>query len=399
MQQQSYKRQEALVYAVLWLVLLLAPVVSIQFHYAQTQATAYPWGELFAVWKQLGFFFVAFLLHNFLLAPLIVYRQRRLLYFSSIAVLVGCFAVVQCMDRPQMGPHDNHRGVHLRHHRHHMIGDQCAPFAHDDFAAEGLEDMDHESPMRHAGNTPRRLEEKPDRMGRPMPMEQHDIVAVIILVLMLGMNVGVKLYFKQRNDQQRLQQLEKENLEQQLAYLRYQINPHFLMNTLNNIHALVDIEPEQAKESIVELSKILRFALYEGARQRVPLGRDVAFLQSYINLMRLRYSDKVRIGINFPESLPDCEIPPMMFITFVENAFKHGVSYRQESFIDISLVLRSHRLYFACTNSKAAQNAKEQGGVGLQNVKRRLDLIYGRDYKLVIKDETSVYNIELEIPL
>ena len=188
-------------------------------------------------------------------------------------------------------------------------------------------------------------------------------------------------------------------LEQQLEYLKYQINPHFLMNTLNNIHALIDIDPEEAKTTIVELSKMLRFMLYEGAKQKVPLERELAFVQHYITLMKLRYTDRVAINLNLPKNVPNSEVPPLVFITFVENAFKHGVSYQQQSFIDISVSIEDNKLHFSCRNSRIAQDEDKHGGVGLQNVRKRLDLIYGKHYQLDIKDEADAYSVDLTLQL
>ena len=228
---------------------------------------------------------------------------------------------------------------------------------------------------------------------------QHDLVSLIILILMMGMNVGVKLFFRQRGDRQKMEDLEKQNLEQQLEYLKYQINPHFFMNTLNNIHALVDIDSEKAKQTILELSKMMRFVLYEGNKQGVPLDREIAFLQNYITLMKLRYTDKVRITVDTPASMPNKEVPPLMFITFVENAFKHGVSYRQESFIEVKIETKEDHLVFSCRNSKIPKEDDKHGGVGLTNVKQRLDLIYGDRYTLDINDEQNTYTVKLTIPL
>jgi len=233
----------------------------------------------------------------------------------------------------------------------------------------------------------------------PLFFGQHDLVAIVILILMLGMNLGVKLYFRQRSDRQRLTELEKQNLEQQLEYLKYQINPHFLMNTLNNIHALVDIDAERAKESIVELSKIMRFVLYEGSQPTVPLSRELAFTQDYIRLMRMRVTDRVKINVEMPEAPANSQLPPMVLITFVENAFKHGVSYRQPSFIDIKVTIDNDQLHFTCRNSKIPRTEDQHGGVGLQNVRQRLDLIYGKKYTLSIDDTPSEYNISLILPL
>lgn len=134
------------------------------------------------------------------------------------------------------------------------------------------------------------------------------------------MNLGVMLFFKSNKDEAELQLLEKQNLQQQLEYLKYQINPHFFMNTLNNIHALVDIDPEEAKTTIVELSKMMRYILYEGNKPIIPLQREIQFLENYITLMKLRYTNKVKITLNIEKNIPDYGVPPLMLITFVENA-------------------------------------------------------------------------------
>ena len=193
--------------------------------------------------------------------------------------------------------------------------------------------------------------------------------------------------------------LEKENLEQQLEYLKYQINPHFFMNTLNNIHALVDIDPEKAKDTILELSKMMRFVLYEGDKKGVPITREFDFIRNYITLMRLRYTDKVEVKVELPAETPDYELPPLMLITFIENAFKHGISYQHDSFIHVKAGIEGNKLRFSCRNSKADRPNEEKGGVGLANVKQRLNLIYGTNYTLNIQDEPDTYNVELEIPL
>jgi len=236
-------------------------------------------------------------------------------------------------------------------------------------------------------------------------MGQHDIISTIVLILMLGMNIGVKLYFKSRHDQLQMAALERQNLERQLEYLRYQINPHFFMNTLNNIHALVDIDAEKSKHTILELSKMMRFVLYEGNKKMVPISQELEFLRSYISLMSLRYTDKVQITVELPTlNAQDAAltIPPLLFVTFVENAFKHGVTYQHESFIHVSISINDDTLSFLCRNSKREESEEEKkkpGGVGLRNIRERLDIIYGSSYKLNVSDGDKEYLVELEIPL
>jgi LytS/YehU family sensor histidine kinase len=235
-------------------------------------------------------------------------------------------------------------------------------------------------------------------MRPPAIAGEHDIVATVILILMFGVNLGVKGYFKSRNDQRKLAELEKQNMEQQLEYLKYQISPHFFMNTLNNIHALVDIDPVKAQETILELSKMMRFILYEGDKNGVPLSREMEFIRTYINLMRLRYTDKVTISVDLPAEVPDKTIPPLMLISFIENAFKHGISYQHPSYIYIKVDIGSE-LTFVCQNSKAEKPNQEKGGMGLQNVRQRLRLIYDDNFTLNIQDNPDAYEVELIIPL
>ncbi len=418
-------RKELYLYLALWLLLFLTPLFSIYMRLSHIPSeTAFPWNELFLMWQQYAIFLVMFLVHNYLLAPLLVYRQRRMLYFSSLAVLLGVFLVLQCGNRPDepKGPHGHDNppafAERMPHDDEEHFGPPPPPDS-EDFDKDKLTSSGGRgrplSQDKHLGPPPRFKEgHRP-----PIIVGQHDVVATIIFILMVGMNLGVKLYFRQRKDQERLLQLENDNLEQQLEYLKYQINPHFLMNTLNNIHALVDIDPEQAKETIVELSKIMRFVLYEGSKQKVALRQELMFLKNYIELMKMRFTDHVAITVNLPDLIPDQEIPPLLLITFVENAFKHGVSYQQQSFVDIDIYLDkgvkgSERgvkgsegdntfLHFTCRNSKVAKaegtaNPSEHG-VGLQNARRRLDLLYGNSYKLDINDAEDIYTVTLKLPL
>ena len=373
-------RQEIIIYAAMWVVLFLAPAVML-YHQAVNSQTAFQWHELWHVWREIAMFLVVFAVHNFLLAPMLVYRHQRLRYFSFVAVLLLVFATVQCISRPPIegGRPPMHE---MDDHRQPMPDERFAP--HEDMRPP------HEfSGKPHMGPGP----------GPTIMLGQHDVMAIIMFVLMLGMNIGIKLYFRQKDGEQRLAELERKSLEQQLEYLKFQLNPHFLMNTLNNIHALVDIEPEQAKESIVELSKIMRYVLYEGAKNMVPLNREIDFLENYIELMRIRVADHVKISLELPERMPDCELPPLLFITFVENAFKHGVSYRQASFIDISIQAENGQLVFKCRNSKVPQSEDVHGGVGLQNVRQRLELIYPGRHTLETHDGEDVYEVELTLPL
>jgi len=171
------------------------------------------------------------------------------------------------------------------------------------------------------------------------------------------------------------------------------------MNTLNNIHALVDIEPEKAKESIEVFSKMMRILLYEGDAPTIPLSKELDFIEHFISLMRLRYpEDALRMEILLPEERGGAVVPPLVMASIVENAFKHGVSYSEESFIRVKLELQGGKVVFRCSNSLHPSEGEEQHGIGLDNIRKRLSLLYGNTYTLSTDDQNDRYDVLLAIP-
>ncbi|MBO6250319.1 MAG: histidine kinase [Muribaculaceae bacterium] len=358
----SFKKlvnQEKLIYLVVWIIWYIAPLVVIYSHSQLNEERPFEWRPVLIMWENITVFFVAFILHNWLLAPLLVFKHKTKLYVAGILLLMATFTVFQCSHHPR-GP---------RHPRE-MAMEKNKPEPH----------------MRHMPPP-----------NRP-PMGMHDVGAFALFLFMIGANLGVKQYFKSQEDHKQYEELKQASLEQELEYLKYQINPHFFMNTLNNIHALVDIDPDRAKTSVVELSKLMRYLLYEGTQERIDLQRGIDFLEHYFSLMRLRYTDKVRINFSVPPEIPNVQIPPLLMVPFVENAFKHGVSYQNLSFVDVTMTIEDNILHFACSNSKN-DSQQERGGVGLANVRKRLDLIYGDSYHLTTTDGPTVYSMQLDIPL
>ena len=384
---KNQSRQENLAYGVAWSLLFATPLLSLYLRTSNDPYLEFNWDEVFFVWGRFSIFLILFLIHNFLLAPLLIHQHKRMLYASIVTALVAGFIVLQCTNRPNFGKREGFRP-------HKMEQREDFPPKFEDFE----EFRKHEPRNEGARNEGPRMER---RHTPPLFVGEHDVLSIVVLLLMFGANLGTKYYFRSRRDQRKLEDLEKQNLEQQLEYLKYQINPHFFMNTLNNIHALVDIDPSKAQETIRELSKMMRFVLYEGDKSGVPLTKEFEFIRNYTKLMQLRYSDKVKITIDVPEEAPDVTIPPLMLISFIENAFKHGISYQHDSFIDIKLEISNSasNLLFTCRNSKAEKPNQEKGGVGLANVKKRLDLLYDKSYTLDIKDEPDIYIVELKIPL
>ena len=224
---------------------------------------------------------------------------------------------------------------------------------------------------------------------------------VLLGLFMFGANSAIKMMFKSIQDDQKIIALERQNLRAEMDYLKYQINPHFFMNTLNNIHALVDIDSEAAKATVIELSKMMRYVLYDSENAETSIRNDIRFIENYIGLMKIRYTEDVDLQLHVGDVPIGAKIPPLIFIVFVENAFKHGVSYDKPSFVYVRIDCDGKRAVCEVRNSRHKMvNGSEQSGMGLDNVCKRLDLLFGRNYDLIIDDYTpDEYCVKLSIPV
>lgn len=224
---------------------------------------------------------------------------------------------------------------------------------------------------------------------------------VLLGLFMFGANCAIKMMFKSIQDDQKIMELERQSLRAEMDYLKYQINPHFFMNTLNNIHALIDIDTEAAKETVIELSKMMRYVLYDSENAATSLQNDIRFVENYIGLMKIRYTEDVDVKLHVGEVPAGVKIPPLIFIVFVENAFKHGVSYDKPSYVDIHIGCDGERAVCEVCNSRhQPSDSQRPSGMGLENVCKRLDLLFGANYELIIDDSNSEeYNVKLSIPV
>ena len=400
-------RKEHIIYTSIWLMLYLSPLASLYMRMSSNPNIAFSWHEIINAWEFNTVWLVLMIIHNFLLLPILILKRRTWQYLIlASALLISC-TFASYLIRPA-GPrcYDMDKRMEMSDCNYYICGesDSChAPGLCQKMEHDPKEDMCRK-PI-HGGKPFPKPRYNPEELRpiNPIPMlGPGEAVAFFGGLMLMGMNLGVKLYFKTQEDREQQERLEKQDLERQLEYLRYQVNPHFFMNTLNNIHALVDINPERAKTTIVELSKMMRYILYEGDKKYIPVQREALFLKNYIELMRLRYSSRVSINLDIPEMMPDVMLPPLLLIIFVENAFKHGVSYAAPSFIDIKVEVTQDKLKFRCRNSRQEQKPdekKKKGGVGLANARRRLDLLFPNQYSLEIKENDKEYDVQLEIPL
>jgi LytS/YehU family sensor histidine kinase len=164
---------------------------------------------------------------------------------------------------------------------------------------------------------------------------------------------------------------------------------------------MVAINTDDAQAAILKLSKLMRYLLYESEHGETLLSAEVEFMRHYIDLMQLRVSQKVDIHIDLPGKQNDLKIPPLLFIPFIENAFKHGISYRDKSFIKVEMKTEAEKVYFSCENSVAKEKTEKReenhSGIGLENVKKRLELLFAGKYDLNIESSTDIFSVKLEI--
>lgn len=231
-------------------------------------------------------------------------------------------------------------------------------------------------------------------------MFPRHVWTLLDMVSIVAIAVSIKLSRLRLSGVEREKQLIQDKLESELNYLRAQTNPHFLFNTLNNIYALARKKSDQTADVVMRLSKILRFMLYECSTPRIALSNEIKVLRDYIELEKLRYNK--RLTVNFEEQIDDQQImiAPLLLLPLVENAFKHGVSEtRFESRVDIKLILENKQLQVDIKNTKEPDLEAFPSGIGLNNIRRQLELIYPDQYKLEIMNPKDIFWVNLQLNL
>lgn len=225
---------------------------------------------------------------------------------------------------------------------------------------------------------------------------------IVSFIFVCGLSVAIRMSLRWSETELERQKAVKSRTEAELKNLRNQLNPHFLLNTLNNIYALTAFDTEKAQQAIQELSKLLRYVLYEDQQTFVPLEKEVDFIINYIELMRIRISAQTKIETHF-DIKPNSQSPiaPLLFISLIENAFKHGISPTEQSFIDIRITEKENTISCVIRNSNFPKSSadKSGSGIGLEQVQKRLKLLYPNHYawKKQISDDGKVYTSSLTI--
>lgn len=352
----SSRKIEILIYVLIWALVFSVP------YFSERGSGHLNWNTLAGHWVNLSGFLIIFLANVYILVPRLLFKKRYLNYFILIAVLILLVIAVKIIIHP-------------------ALLQNAAPAMN--FSTDGF---------------------RPPTMNSQNPKPPLMVFAdnLIICLLIVGAGTTIKLMSKWLSEEKLRKDAEKEQLKTNLALLRHQVSPHFFMNTLNNIHSLIEIDSEKAQDAVVRLSTLMRYLLYDAAQPTIELKKEIEFINSFISLMQIRHSDEVEVTVVISEQVPDTKIPPMLFISLIENAFKHGVSYPYKSYIYFELQVSSTFLTCIIKNSKhkiAANYQGEYSGIGLDNINESLKLLYEDNFQFNIQDKESEFEVDLRIPL
>jgi two-component system, LytTR family, sensor kinase len=318
---------------------------------------------------------IIFYVNYLFLVPKFFFDNKRYKYYLSVLVLIACFYFVSDISNKLM------------------------------FKSE-------------SGNSQtEQINNQPADRGRPLPPEpgpgllkpgtppfrgMHLYSFGFTAIFLVFFSLGLRVLERHSQIEELQKETEKEKLNSELAFLKSQISPHFFFNTLNNIYSLISINPEDSQKAVLKLSKLMRYLLYESEQGKTVLSNEIDFLNNYIDLMKLRMSEKVSLSVSFPSKYEDKNLPPLLFVPFIENAFKHGISYREKSFIKINMDVAGDSIIFRCVNSlpKAKENAENgHAGIGLENVRKRLNLLFPGSHDLKINKSEKEFEVYLDIKI
>ncbi|MFI3277923.1 MAG: histidine kinase [Rikenellaceae bacterium] len=340
------------------------------------------WRGVYVLWSECTVVGFAFLVNRFILMPRLFFSRRYIAYISSLIALFTILGVFVL----------HYDGVNVILSIFGYGGDVAGDIAPPIMSAPPPSMPPHAI---HPTVAPHAAAHHAVTVIPPT------ISVLILSVIVIALDMGLSIAFKWIISEHKQAEINKERISAQLSNLQSQVSPHFFMNTLNNIHALVDIDSKRAKQTIIELSNLMDYLLYESSSQEcVLLQKELLFIRNYINLMRLRYSKQVKIEFSHSDNIPPVKIPSLLFLNFIENAFKYGVDYEQDSFIKIHFEFDHTSIRMTASNSNHSSSVNgNRHGLGISNSRKRLNLLYDNEYTLDITDIDRVYFVDLKIPI
>lgn len=339
---QNNSKLELYIHILIWIVLFFLPA-------SFSWGTGRTWTQLFThFWLQLILMAVVFYLNYFLLVKWLFSDRKVLFFITNLLLLVAV--------------------IYLKNEIFSYFQSSRPP-------------------------VPR----KKDGFGPPKGFRYYIdfLIYLIPVAFAIAINSGKRI---QQAEKMR-QEADNIKLESELQHLKYQLQPHFFFNALNNIYSMIDFAPEKAKQSIHSLSKLMRHLLQKSDMESISLSEEIDFLNKYIDLMALRLNDKTKVYTDFPGKVPHLRIAPLLFISIVENAFKHGVSATQPSDISFKMEVQDGEICFTASNSNFPKNEadKSGSGIGIENLRKRLQILYPDHHEFSSCLNKGMYIAELKI--
>lgn len=337
--------------------------------------------ELRRLSTSLGCYFVLFYINYFVLIPRLLFREHTVLYsIVSLIIVASMF----------MGLRSEELYVRQQYHLELLSREM-----------NSSEISSREGQSERIASIQERIASAFDLSNYHPFMRRLNSQHFSGLLLIFSISLLVRFIDRWREQERRELELEKERVSSELDYLKKQINPHFLFNALNSIYSLtLPFSDDRASESILKLSSILRYMLYETDHKLVLLTSEIDILHNYIGLQKLRITDKTSIDFTIEGNVEGYGIEPLLFIPFIENAFKYGVDSANGSSIVINLSVKDSMLKFDVTNTVVSANRRtKHSGIGIKNIERRLEILYPRNHVFNIKSEDDKFYIYISLPL
>ena len=360
----SGKKLKILLHVVIWVVLFIIPTYLVYGDSPREQTF------MREVWFQLACYGVIFYLSYGWLAPGLFFTGKRVAFFVSTSILIIVFTT--------------------------FLGVLHAHF--DPVFHPGIRN-DLNRPAMEPETGRRDLRQLPPGDRPPPPVKNWPIFNFLLTSCMVtGLSLGLRFSEKLVLNEKLRKEAEKEKLHTELSLLKHQINPHFLFNTLNSIYSLALIKSDLTAEAVMKLSDMMHYVMQDVALEMVPLELELEYLDHYVDLQKLRLNEKADVSLHVEGDPAGYEIPPMILVPFIENAFKYGTSSHENTVIRVDLAINEGSLSFKVFNRIFTGREKtETFGIGIQNTRKRLDLIYPGRYTLDLENNGSVFIVNLEI--
>ncbi|WP_276482035.1 sensor histidine kinase [Paraflavitalea pollutisoli] len=390
-----------------WLIFLSLPFLFIAGHSGNDRALSTISTGWY--WLLFGTYVCVFYLHTYVLYPLLYLKKKYAWYFSILLVMLASVYFLRPFDSLffQLSGKDKWKEEFRRpgmEARERKWADSATWQGREGSGSQGFEPGTRSPSQDRAFKPPPNMGERGPMPGRGPRRRPFDVVSIFLFLLALSLGIALQSTWRWRMTEKRALQAEADRAQAvadkaqaELSFLKAQINPHFLFNTLNNIYSLAVTNSEHTAASIMKLSNILRYITDESAMDLVSLQDEIDCIRDFIALQQLRLGQKTVVSLNVEGPTETLSIPPLVLMTFVENAFKYGISSHHTSTIDITIKVDGRHIYFHCSNALFPRKQTERTGIGITNTQQRLEHLYPNRHSLNISTENNLFTVVLEL--